>query len=240
MLQTNNKDLWTSKPIRLASKKKVQGAYRPNSYRIFEDQISDKKVIHVNQKLNLTEKAYSSTNVDKTKISSIYWGEQSESNKNRTGYIANHPREPTRRNCPHPDAAKFIRKNVASLNDAIPIIATDKRENDDKKWWIHDLEYGTVGDTCKLHDKIPKMKIINKEQNTSQTTRQKVSFNMPKVIRKQAPPTSDWILNHTINDKKRFLEHISYRHGTDIRGVDNKEPTRGKLPGSFVWKELRE
>jgi hypothetical protein len=241
MLQTNNKDLWTSKPVFCASKKKVANAYTPNSYRIFQDEISDKRA-NIPIRAQTADANIAATGMNfKTRKACSYWNKQTADLtdfRSKPGFILNHPKEPTRRNCPHPSSAKFLRSNVAMLNDAIPRITTDTVVDDQRKWWEHtshnknfvDNDNCTAGRSTFKTRSQPLVVIKSDQTNT------KNPYNLPKIIRKKQPATSDWILRHNTCDDKKFIEHISYRHGYNRRFYKH-EPIRGKLPGNFVWQE---
>ena len=242
LLTAGKKDLWTSRPVYLSTKKKVDNAYTPNSYRIFQDEITDKNVIN---------RASSSQTSSRSKLLSInsqnqlplgnnkpenYWGgDQKISDlglQSLPGFIPSHPKEPTRRNCPHPPSANFLRSNVAILNDAIPSIRTNNVDIN-KKWWQHQSH----GDGLQNHRK---KSIENLRKSKLDFTKlpeiQKAALNARRQLSK--PPTSDWILRHNTLDDRRFRERISYRHGYNRR-FSRHEPIRGKLPGNFVWEELK-
>jgi hypothetical protein len=225
MLQTNIKDPWTCKPVYIASKKKVQTAYTPNSYRIFQDEINDRTRPRTTQIIKFDVKQTSNEPEDG------YFGKFKDILENRPGYIENHPREPSRRNCPHPDSARFLRSNAHQLNEPIPFITTDNMEDpaNNDKWWKHSEE------PYKLNiapaTSLEPINIIRQQRRRSLTA-------FPKIERtfghKQAE--NPWILNHREANEglKNTVEHISYRHGYNSRTMAG-EPARGKLHGSFVW-----
>jgi len=275
MLHTNiNKDLWTNKTPYISSKKKVSQAYNPNSYRIFADEISDNsKLGKLCHRSNTADqiKTFSRTKPE----TNYYWNGLSNEQLKRPGYINNHPREPNRRNCPHPNSAGFLRSNVRVLNAAIPFIKTDSTAENQKSWWHKDGEVKKFSeDEFKEYDKRrfeSSLKYYNLDNKFDNFKNEKVNLSascdnikdiqsrkkykqhlsnqrslkpnqirqkIPIITRAKPPPTSNWILKQNFNKSDRFLEHISYRHGYNSR-LDKNEPIRGKLPGNFVWKELR-
>merc|ERR1711881_325604 len=219
MLQTNIKNPWTCKPVYIASKKKVSTAYNPNSYRIFQDGISDKAKGPASlRRADTTIDVKQTSNEPETG----YYGGYSEMLKDKPGYINKHPREPSRRNCPHPQSARFLRSNVFQLNDAIPFIATDCTDLDQKSWWGKQELQNTS------------TKSIRKEKSK----KLEKTYSLPTITRAAPPKTSPWILNHMEANKglKKSVEHISYRHCYNSR-TEASEPIRGKLHGSFVWSK---
>lgn len=235
MLQTNDKDLWTSKPVFIASKKKIQKAYLPNSYRIFQDGISDKNVARpATTSEPRVQSGFDRGMSFRASKPSNYWGTTAshESLKSHPGYIKDHPREPTRRNCPHPASAKFLRSNVRILNDAIPMITTDDSTGDQHNWWQTPQKNSTPTTSTSSKSGLPLLKKNHQKPSTADWTNA-----TKRVVRHKPPPSSDWILKHNSSDDKKFLEHISYRHGYNRRWYRN-EPIRGKLPGNFVWQEM--
>lgn len=234
LLTAGKKDLWTSRPVYLSTKKKVDNAYTPNSYRIFQDEITDKNVINSSKSKILSP--IKNTNGSHLSLGNNkpenYWGGDQKIKdlglQSIPGFIPSHPKEPTRRNCPHPPSAQFLRSNVAMLNDAIPSIRTNNIDNNNQKWWQHQSH----GDGLQNHRKT----------SIENLRKSKLDFTkLPEISAKRQlskPPTSDWILKHNTLDDRRFRERISYRHGYNRR-YSRHEPIRGKLPGNFVWEELK-
>jgi len=231
MLQTNSKNPWTCKPVYIASKKRVPTAYAPNSYRIFDYKISD--VTSSRSVPNLQD--VQGINHPRTQTSNEpdygYYGTYSEQLKNKAGFVAKHPREATRRNCPHPQSARFLRNNVLKLNKAIPFIATDSTDRDQNNWWQ------PARDGANDTDNIATTLQQTKERKLKQRIQPlRKSFSLPRIVRATAPDNSPWILNHVAANKglKSTVEHISYQHQYNSR-LHPSEPIRGKLHGSFVW-----
>lgn len=244
----NNKALCTRK-------KKVPNAYQPDSNRIFQDGITDKSVYqhhraHTAAPCLRSTKNPAAMNFDFRSDPRSYWKGKADEIpfKNRTGFIRDHPKEPSRRNCPHPNSANFLRSNVMILNDAIPKVSTDAIANDQTDWWRHshgdrnNNSISTIKSKSKLGEETAGRSLFRmtaKPSDRSAPTGPKSNpYNLPKIERKKQPAASDWILRHNTSDDKKFLEHISYRHGYNRRFYKH-EPIRGKLPGNFVWKELR-
>lgn len=240
MLQTNNKDLWTSKPVVCASKKKVNSAYTPNSYRIFQDEISDKKAKITRaqtadgSRLNVSPKNATGMAFFNSRSSS-YWGDKHQEFTGKPGYISQHPKEPSRRNCPHPSSAQFLRSNVHMLNEVIPKISSDSTSNDQTNWYYH----ADKNNNSETAGRSTFRKSVTPLNRSTSNTSNGNPYNLPKIVRRKPPLGADWILRHNTCDDKKFLEHISYRHGYNRRFYRH-EPIRGKLPGNFVWQEVRE
>lgn len=227
------KNPWTCKPVYIARKKQVNTAYTPNSNRIFQDEISDENefVTRDNSKFKRCSTASTlqpaaTRNIEQDTINQLGYFGRFPHLKAYPGYIDEHPKEPTRRNCPHPQSARFLRSNVKDLNYAIPFIATDNVDNTQNTWWCHPDD----DDDKKFHRTVSCINSKNDE-----TKRQ---FKLPKLKKASRPPTSPWILNHiALNQgRKNTVESISYRHGYNCRN-ERTEPIRGKLAGSFVWND---
>lgn len=280
------KNLWNYQPIICTRKKNVTNAYKPNSNRIFQDEITDKSQDRRAQTAGSVDGSPSTRtprglannpagmnfSLSRSDPSS-YWARSSRSNANQTqsietkpGFIKNHPREPSRRNCPHPNSAGFLRSNVRMLNDAIPKVATDSMQNDQTGWWYHTFldknnnratfnsiskdELNKRGALKNSSDNETAGRSLFRKNGSNGTKGNGVDktnllsgpksnpYNLPKIERRKQPATTDWILRHNTCDDKKFLEHISYRHGYNRRFYKH-EPIRGKLPGNFVWKELK-
>jgi len=222
MLQTNSKNPWTSKATFIAAKKKVPTAYTPDSYRIFDYKISDTCVPKI--------KSRSATSLPEVQNDNGYFGAYA-SLKGQPGYIKNHPREATRRNCPHPQSARFLRSNVLKLNEPIPFIATDSTVSDQNSWFQH-----TRDDDSSHHKDVATTLEQSRNRRPKKTQIPNRSYTLPRITRSKAPNNNPWILNNQAAEAglKRTVEHISYQHQYNSR-LNPNEPRRGKLHGSFVW-----
>lgn len=231
MLQTNSKNPWTCKPVYIASKKRVPSAYTPNSYRIFDYKISDiqssRSVPNLRDVHNINHPRTQTSN----EPDHGYYGAFGDQLKDKPGYIPKHPREATRRNCPHPQSARFLRSNVFKLNKPIPHIATDNTDSDQNTWWEHSRDGIDTG-----HEIATTLEQTKNMKRKKQAITLNKSYTLPKIVRATAPDNSPWILNHVAANKglKDTVEHISYQHQYNSR-LHPSEPIRGKLHGSFVW-----
>lgn len=238
MIQTNSSDLWTIKLPILASKKRVNSAYQPNTYRIFSENIPDfsanrSSALGSSRNPSRQNDALHRKNLD-TPLASLsrdnsktYWHQQDSFLKKKTGFVENHPKDPTRRHAPHPVYSKFLRSNVAELNSGLPCILPDTSNSKDRlsnvcTWFKHpsSLSENVHGSVKNRRHK--SVKIIEP---------------MPKIVRQKSPKNHDWILRHDKHQEGRFLEHISYQHEMDIR--QQCQPVRGKLHGSIISTEVR-
>nr|XP_002125895.1 uncharacterized protein C2orf73-like isoform X1 [Ciona intestinalis] len=176
--------------IHMKRKKTVPTHYSPNSYRIFNSEISDASV--------------------KNKPVII----------KRVDDVSVHPREPERRNCPHPWHSRFLSHNVKILNKPICVMANSGSQSDQQNWWPH-----------QLYDE-PHVIPPYSYSTTQRADYQKHSSAKPvKLIPPQA-------ISIQQKDSAVLLERISYRHDYNCR-LHQNEPNRGKLHGSFVWEPMK-
>lgn len=83
--------------------------FSPDSNRIFDNSINDE---------SLGDSRLNKIHINRTKAPS-----------------PPHPREPERRNCPHPWHSRFLRNNVRILNEPICVMATETTDSEQDLWW---------------------------------------------------------------------------------------------------------
>ncbi|CAK8676481.1 unnamed protein product [Clavelina lepadiformis] len=183
--------------IYMARKKRVPSHYNPNSYRIFDNDVSD---------ASLGDSKMNKAHIERKKEPA-----------------PSHPREPDRRNCPHPWHSRFLRHNIRLLNEPVCTMATTVTDSEQNKWWpTESVEY-QLKVPHQSDDTTQRIDFVN---HKSYTGNSRHSSN-PLII-----PTKG-ILPVTTSKTKAdagdvLLEKISYAHNYNCR-LDPSEPRRGKV-----------
>uniref|UniRef100_H2YH35 Uncharacterized protein n=1 Tax=Ciona savignyi TaxID=51511 RepID=H2YH35_CIOSA len=184
----------------MTRKKPVPEHYSPNSYRIFHSEIGDASSANTSNYRPVKETP------------------------------ASHPREPDRRNCPHPWNSRFLRHNVKVLNKPICVIATNATDAEQHDWWPRMEGKESKPQPCytRCTTQRADYQRHNLEDRVSNAGNQNPNKNIVPLTSTDCRKRSGEVL----------LEKISYRHNYNSR-LDPSEPIRGKLHGSFVWDQVK-
>lgn len=192
----------------MARKKQVPDHYNPDSNRIFDREVGDDSI--------------GDTRMNKLHINRV------------NPPPPPHPREPERRNCPHPWHSRFLRNNVRLLNEPICLMATESTDPEQDSWWPSRTSNEPLKKPQKTADTIQRSDYQHSAPVRGNTRHSSNPFTIP----------SKGIL--PVNEPKKLedpgdilLESVSYRHGYNSR-LERNEPIRGKLHGSFVWNQVVE
>lgn len=192
----------------MARKKRVSGHYNPDSKRIFDVNVSDESIGD-----SMLNKLHT---------------------ERKNPPPPPHPREPERRNCPHPWHSRFLRHNVRWLNEPFCYVATESTDAEQTDWWPSRTSDEPLKEPPKSINTVQRSDFQRSAQSQGNTRHGSNPFTIP----------AKGIL--PVNEPKRagdagdsLLESISFKHGYNSR-LERNEPIRGKLHGSFVWNQLAE
>nr|XP_039248428.1 uncharacterized protein C2orf73 homolog [Styela clava] len=198
--------MYQTMEIYMARKKQVPEHYNPDSYRIFDREVGDDSL--------------GDSRMNKLHI------------ERKNPPPPTHPREPERRNCPHPWHSRFLRHNARLLNEPICVMATESTDLEQDSWWPSRTSDEPLKVPARTMNTVQRSDYQHSAPVRGNTRHSSNPFTIPSkgILPVNTPKTKE-------DPGDVLLEKISYRHDYNSR-LDKNEPIRGKLHGSFVWDEV--
>ncbi|XP_043911072.1 uncharacterized protein C2orf73 homolog [Protopterus annectens] len=178
--------------IYMSRKKRVQGQFYPNTYRIFDERIPNE---------SMGEEKYNLSYVHR-----------------KPDPLPQHPRSPTRHNIPHPYYARFINTNPHTLNEPVIHMETKVTIDQQHHWWPSGTSHTEQHKPKYSKQSTQRMDYQNLENWP--LPKRRYNMNPNRSPASGIVPLADSRTPHSA--PKILLEKVSYHHQYNSRASPNE------------------